>query len=286
MKVRENNIFLKHYLYRHIRLDTGQVFYVGIGTKNSNSKNNKFAYARAHKKCDRSLFWKRITNKTDYEVEIMLESDDYDFIKQKELEFISLYGRMDLNRGSLCNLTDGGDGILGARKPEDSIKLCKKTYQYDLEGNFIREWNSRKEIKNYYNMSSSGLSGNITSNDKGSKTFIYKGYIWKSSYQEKIEIIPLKPKKFSEERKRQQSETLKKFYSNLENRKKLSPEHYNIAIKNLVIGGNVKKVLDTKTGVVYSSVTEAAKAFNMKRTTLVMQLKGKNKSQTSLVYAK
>ena len=31
----------------------------------------------------------------------------------KEKEFISLYGRKDKNKGSLCNLTDGGDGCLG-----------------------------------------------------------------------------------------------------------------------------------------------------------------------------
>ena len=66
----------KHYLYRHIRLDTNEVFYVGIGTK------HKKWYTRSYNKTNRNIFWKRVVEKTDYEVEIVLESDDYDFIQQ------------------------------------------------------------------------------------------------------------------------------------------------------------------------------------------------------------
>ena len=99
----------KYYLYRHIRLDTNEVFYVGIGTKNI-TNYIKTKYYRAFDLRNRNKFWKAITAKTEYEVEIMLESDDYEFIKQKEIEFIALYGRRDLDKGTLVNLTDGGDG--------------------------------------------------------------------------------------------------------------------------------------------------------------------------------
>lgn len=98
----------KYYLYRHIRLDNNQVFYIGIGTK---SKKAVFSeYERAYSKT-RSKFWTKIVDKTDYKIEIILESNDYDFINSKEIEFISLYGRRDLKKGSLCNLTDGGSGL-------------------------------------------------------------------------------------------------------------------------------------------------------------------------------
>jgi len=93
------------YVYRHIRLDNDTVFYIGIGSDNR--------YNRANEIKSRSSHWKNIVKKTDYEVEILFEHDDYDFIKEKEVEFISLYGRADLGLGTLCNKTNGGDGCLG-----------------------------------------------------------------------------------------------------------------------------------------------------------------------------
>ena len=100
------------YVYRHIRLDNNIPFYIGIG--------NDSRYTRANQRKNRSSHWNSIVNKTKYEVEILFEHDDYDFIKQKEIEFISLYGRSDLNQGSLCNKTNGGDGCLGLLHTEES----------------------------------------------------------------------------------------------------------------------------------------------------------------------
>jgi len=118
----------KHYLYRHIRLDTGQPFYIGIGTKRESRPyyTHSAEYPRAHSKSGRTEYWKRVVSKAGYEVEILFESDDYDFIKQKEIEFIALYGRRDTGKGILCNLTDGGDGVLGVvRSQETSDKISK-----------------------------------------------------------------------------------------------------------------------------------------------------------------
>jgi hypothetical protein len=114
----------KHYLYRHIRLDTKEPFYIGIGTKR-NCKNFKPVYERAFEVKRRGSFWKNVVSKTDYEVEILLESDDYEFIKQKEIEFIALYKRKDCCNGTLVNLTDGGDGFLGRHTNETKQKMIK-----------------------------------------------------------------------------------------------------------------------------------------------------------------
>lgn len=106
---------MKYYLYRHIRLDTNDVFYIGIGTKINKEfySNHKQEFYRAYRKSDRNNFWNNIVNKTEYEIEIILESDNYEFVKEKEIEFIKLYGKKISNNGTLVNITDGGEGVSG-----------------------------------------------------------------------------------------------------------------------------------------------------------------------------
>jgi hypothetical protein len=106
------------YVYRHIRLDKNEPFYVGIG--------NKKEYSRAFEKhpSKRNIIWNKIVSKTDYEVEIIYDEITKTEASEKEKEFISLYGRMDLKSGILCNLTDGGDGIFNCiRSDETKEKL-------------------------------------------------------------------------------------------------------------------------------------------------------------------
>jgi hypothetical protein len=95
----------KAYVYRHIRLDKNEPFYIGIGTDGN--------FTRAKEKTRRSDFWNKIVSKTDYEIEILFENIDIEEAKKKEIEFISLYGRKNLGTGTLANLTDGGDGAFG-----------------------------------------------------------------------------------------------------------------------------------------------------------------------------
>lgn len=116
----ENN----HFLYRHIRLDKNEPFYIGIGTKlKKETRNNKVIYKRAYDTPKRrNKIWKDITKKTSFEVEILLESDNYSFILQKEIEFIALYGRIDKKTGCLANMTDGGEGTLGLICSEEKAR--------------------------------------------------------------------------------------------------------------------------------------------------------------------
>lgn len=94
----QNNI----YVYRHIRLDTNQVFYIGIGSK-----------YRPFTKNNRNKWWKNIVNKTNYIVEIIAKNLNYEDAKELETFLIFEYGRKDLNKGSLVNLTNGGEGNQG-----------------------------------------------------------------------------------------------------------------------------------------------------------------------------
>jgi hypothetical protein len=95
------------YVYKHTRLDTNEVFYIGIGS------DSEGKYKRAYNKQFRNNHWKNIVNKTEYTVEIVIDNISWEEACAKEIELIKLYGRRDLNEGTLCNLTDGGEGIVG-----------------------------------------------------------------------------------------------------------------------------------------------------------------------------
>ena len=90
-------------VYLHRRMDTNEVFYVGIGVDKKRSNN----------KTRRNKYWKNIVNKHGYTVEILHENISHDECREIEIDLIRKYGRKDLGTGSLCNLTDGGEGVLG-----------------------------------------------------------------------------------------------------------------------------------------------------------------------------
>lgn len=104
-------------VYRHIRLDTRQPFYIGIGVNE----------ARAYSIKNRNKHWCNIVDKCGYEVQILFDDLDYEEAKLKEVEFITLYGRNNISNGLLCNLTDGGDGSLGYKPTEEALLKISKT---------------------------------------------------------------------------------------------------------------------------------------------------------------
>lgn len=111
-------------VYRHIRLDVNKVFYIGIG------KSDK----RAYDKNGRNQYWKNIVNSTDYRVDILFDDLTWEEACEKEKEFISLYGRIDLGKGTLVNLTDGGEGSNGAKRKYTNNKPSPlKGRKYTLE---------------------------------------------------------------------------------------------------------------------------------------------------------
>ena len=127
-----------YYIYRHIRKDKNEPFYVGKGTINSESTGFRTRYYRAYFKWDRSELWNKIVAKTDYDVEIIFESSDHSLILEKETEFIKMYGRIDRGTGTLANFTDGGE-------KGNNRTLCRhrggfKVFAYTIDGNFVKEF--------------------------------------------------------------------------------------------------------------------------------------------------
>jgi len=91
------------YVYEHIRLDTNEIFYIGIG--------DDLNYNRAYQRKSRNKHWINIVNNTKYSVNIIFDNLSWKDACLNEIELIKKYGRKDLNTGVLVNMTDGGDGL-------------------------------------------------------------------------------------------------------------------------------------------------------------------------------
>lgn len=194
-KIERNNHI--YYLYRHIRLDTDEPFYIGIGIKRiRHSTTHESEYERAFVK-KRNEFWKNIVNKTSYIVEILFETDSKELIINKEKEFIKLYGRRDTNEGILVNLTDGGEGVSNIQFSQERRKKITKALlkrvrkqstfdkiaeskkkailQFDLKGNFVQEFSSISEAANDTNIKISTISQILKKDER----YTAGGYKWK-----------------------------------------------------------------------------------------------------------
>jgi len=154
---------MKYYVYRHIRLDKNEPFYIGIGTKkDKNFKKITSEYYRAYIKSKRSKFWNNIVNKTNYKIEIIYETNDKKEALVKEREFIKLYGKRTTNNGTLVNLTDGGDGSNEFRLSNETKKKMSKSYKKEKHTYLSKkcfhidtkkEFNSLREGCDYFNIS-------------------------------------------------------------------------------------------------------------------------------------
>lgn len=103
-------------VYRHIRLDTNEVFYIGVG------KDKKRPYVKT---TGRSKWWKNIITKTEYEVQVLKDDLPYEDAWELETMLIEYYGRKDLGLGPLVNLNNGGNGQYGFKMSKESIEKSR-----------------------------------------------------------------------------------------------------------------------------------------------------------------
>ena len=105
------------FLYRHIRADKNEPFYIGIGKDLGRPASSKY----------RNKIWKSIVAKTNYTIEILLENLSQEDVIRKEIEFIKLYGRKDIGTGCLANMTSGGEGCNGMIYTEERNNKISKS---------------------------------------------------------------------------------------------------------------------------------------------------------------
>jgi hypothetical protein len=166
------------YVYRHIRLDKNEPFYIGIGSDSE--------YKRANTKYFRNNLWNKIVLKTKYEVEILIDDVSWDDACIKEIEFIKLYGRIDLENGTLANLTDGGEGTLNViSSAETRLKKseCRKGEKHHLFGKHLSEETKQKlRVKAINRRHTDEVKKRMSESKKGKKS------IWKNPEERKRRI--------------------------------------------------------------------------------------------------
>ena len=203
-------------VYRHIRLDKNEPFYIGIG------KTEK----RAYEKIKRNQFWHNVVAKTNYEVEILFDDLTWDDACEKEKEFIKLYGKRDNNTGCLVNITDGGGGILGVRHTEESRRKIGEESRNRKRGPRSAETKEKLRFANLGKVGNNlGMKhteetklklrlanlGKVGSN-KGKK--MSDETKRKISQTKRLNPAPKRTFKQSEETKKKVSEGLKRYFAN------------------------------------------------------------------------
>ena len=105
------------YIYKHIRKDTNQIFYIGMGKVKQ----------RINSHANRNTYWHNIVNKVGFTAEIIEDDLDWEVACEREKFWIAYYGRIDTNTGSLINMTDGGDGVFNiSNESKIQMSLAKK----------------------------------------------------------------------------------------------------------------------------------------------------------------
>jgi hypothetical protein len=211
------------YVYQHIRLDTDEVFYIGIGSDTDGNYERAYEIRRRNNR-----YWRNIVNKVGYRVEILNDGISWEEACEEEIRLIKHYGRRDLNEGNLVNLTNGGEGGLGHIVSEEvrqklrdanlGKRMTNESKQKISEGNkgIIKSKETRKKIGDAHR-------GKVVSEETRKKlSKAGKGRIISEEHKQKIsEFYKNKPKeKCPYCNKETDAENLKRWHG--ENCKKLS----------------------------------------------------------------
>lgn len=157
-----------YYTYIHRTLD-GTPFYVGAG--------HNLRYIQT---ISRSEKWFDIFNSNDY---IISELIDINLTREEsficEIALIKKYGRLDKLKGTLVNITDGGEGTKGADNPGFNKKLygidnpnfgnkyaknslSKAIIRFTLDGTILDEFGSISQAENKLKIASANISSCCT----------------------------------------------------------------------------------------------------------------------------
>ena len=163
--------------------DTNEIRYVGKTSKDLNRRLQQHIYESESEQRNKRKNWVAKILKGG-KIPIIEEIDfcTWEDSQEKEIYWIKYYKDLGLD---LVNSTDGGEGNLGFIKTEETIDKLKNSlrkrlnsiYQYDLQGNFIKEWENAPIAAETLNIKASGITRCLRK-----ERFKYKNFIWSYEY--------------------------------------------------------------------------------------------------------
>jgi len=241
----------KHYVYRHTKLGTSEVFYIGIGSS--------AGYFRAHTPHGRSKWWNRVIEKYGYEVEILATNLNREEACDIEIILIDWYKRKDCCGGTLVNLTDGGEGTLGLVKTACQIEKWKASNKGKQDGALNVMFGKTRGL-HHLAKEVIDLSTGIFY-DCGLDACIAGGFKY-STFKSKLNGSLL-------------NDTYYIYADNY--RANYTPDNFKQPIGNI-------KVINKITGEIFDSIKAAAKSIGMKAQNLAYKLNYSNDTNFSLLH--
>lgn len=235
-----------YYIYRHRRLDTFGVFYVGLGS----TPNLKRAYDDVR----RGSWWKRVVKKAGYKVEILAEGLLKEEVIELEMFLIAEYGRRDLGTGILINLTSGGEGATDiseeTRNKRSKALTGKKHTEETLEK--LRGGNAHAAKKVIDTKTKHIYSCLKEASSEIGLARTYLSQMMRGMINNTSDLM---------------------FLADYEKGKQLKKD----------VRKRKVQVLDTSTNITYNSIREASKATGVPESSLYYYISGKRTNKTTLI---
>lgn len=179
------NTKIKTLIYTLEDPDTNEIRYVGKTIKSLSNRLTHHIYSCKRENNHRTNWIKSIFKKGKKPIIKMIDFCPWDESQKLEMFWISKFKEQGFN---LVNMSDGGEGNIGLKLSEEVkenliLAVSKKIYQYDLDGNFIKEYKNAVEASKELNLKH---SSKINAAARGDRCMSAK-FLWSYKRHEFLE---------------------------------------------------------------------------------------------------